>query len=63
MSFFVYLVGSVLLLLFPICLVLFNNSFSPKAKIVGTLASLFFSWLGFIVFFVLMAIQKRAMAR
>jgi hypothetical protein len=63
MTFFVYLIGSILLLVFPIALVVFNSGFSARAKLVGTLASLFFSWLGFIVFFLMMAIQKRAIAR
>ncbi|MFD0725372.1 hypothetical protein [Lysobacter brunescens] len=49
-----------LFILFPICLVLFNKDYSGKAKLVGVLASLFFSWIGFIVFFLLMLAKKRA---
>jgi hypothetical protein len=56
----VLMIGFLLFILFPICLVLFNKNFSSKAKLVGVLVSLFFSWVGFIVFFVLMAVQKRA---
>jgi len=49
-----------LFILFPISLVLFNKDYSGKAKLVGVLASLFFSWIGFIVFFLLMLAKKRA---
>lgn len=63
MTSFVYIIGSILFVIFPICLVVFNSSFSPKAKLVGVLASLFFSWIGFIIFFISMAIQKGAITR
>lgn len=49
-----------LFILFPICLVLFDKSYSGKAKVVGVLASLFFSWIGFIVFFLLVLVKKKA---
>lgn len=57
---FMMIVASLAFYVFPICLVLFNRRFSRTAKFVGVLATLFFSWFGFIGFFVLMAIQKRA---
>lgn len=60
MSFFVGIVAFLLFILFPICMVLFNNRFSPKAKLAGVLVSFFFSWIGFIVFFLLMTVQKKA---
>jgi len=60
MSLFVYTIGFLLLILSPILLVLFNKRFSAKAKVVGVFASFFFSWLGFIVFFVLNSLDKRA---
>ena len=58
-----YAVGAVYLvffILFPVCLVVFNNRFSRKAKLMGALASVVFSWAGFIVFYLLMAAQKRS---
>jgi hypothetical protein len=58
-----YAVGAIYFLffiLFPVCLVVFNNRFSRKAKLVGVLVSVVFSWVGFIVFYLMMAAQKRA---
>lgn len=60
MSYFVGAVYFLLFILFPVCLVVFNNRFSRKEKLVGVLVSIVFSWLGFIVFYLLMAAQKRA---
>lgn len=55
---FINTIAFLLFILFPICLVIFNKNFSPKAKIVGSIASFFFSWIGFITFFLLMTVQK-----
>ena len=49
-----------LMLFFPTMLVVFNRRFSKKQKLVGVLVSLCFSWLGFIVFYVLTALQSEA---
>lgn len=59
---FINTIAFLLFILFPICVVLFNKNFSPKAKIVGTIASFFFSWIGFITFFLLITSQKNAAA-
>jgi hypothetical protein len=48
-----------LFFLFPICLVLFNKRYSPRHKLVGVIASLFFSWFGFIAFYVLVALGEK----
>jgi hypothetical protein len=42
-----------LCVLFPVCLIVFNRRFSNKEKLVGAFASLFFSWVGFVAFYVL----------
>ncbi len=55
---FLAIIYPLLFILFPVCLVVFNKSYSGKTKVVGVLASLFFSWLGFIVFFLLMLAHK-----
>jgi hypothetical protein len=55
----VALVAFVLLVLFPICLVVFNNRFSRKQKLIGVFASVFFSWIGFVVFYVLAVLDRR----
>ncbi len=47
-----------LMLFFPTMLVVFNRRFSKRQKFVGVLVSLCFSWLGFIVFYVLTALQS-----
>jgi uncharacterized membrane protein len=60
MSYFVGAIYFLLFILFPVCLVVFNNRFSRKAKLVGVLVSVVFSWVGFIVFFLMMTVQKRA---
>ncbi len=62
MTLFVNTIAILLFILFPICLVVFNKSFSPKAKVVGTISSFFFSWIGFITFFLLMAVQRHTTA-
>lgn len=60
MSDFLVIIYLLLFILFPICLVIFNRDYSGTAKLVGVLASLFFSWIGFIVFFLLMLAKKKA---
>ena len=60
MSYFVGAIYFLLFILFPACLVVFNNRFFRKAKLVGVLVSIVFSWVGFIVFYLLMAAQKRS---
>ncbi|MBX3713525.1 MAG: hypothetical protein KF800_16320 [Lysobacter sp.] len=56
---FLAIIYFLLLIILPICLVLLNKDYSGKAKLAGVLASLFFSWIGFIVFFLLMLSRKR----
>lgn len=57
---FVLIIYLLLFTAFPICIVLFNKAYSGKAKLAGVLASLFFSWLGFIVFYLLMLAKKKS---
>lgn len=57
---FLAIIYLLLFILFPICLVIFNKDYSGTAKLLGVLASLFFSWIGFIVFFLLMLARKKA---
>jgi TctA family transporter len=49
----------VLMVLFPISLVVFNRRFSGRQKLVGVLVSVVFSWLGFIVFYMLNVLERR----
>jgi hypothetical protein len=49
-----------LFVLFPVCLVLLNKNYSTKEKAVGVLISALFSWVGFVVFFLLMLAKKKA---
>lgn len=53
------IVSLFLLILFPISLVLFNGRFSRKQKAVGVLVSIFFSWMGFILFYILTVIAPQ----
>lgn len=55
---FLAIIYPLLFIVFPISLVLFNKGYSGKAKFAGVLASLFFSWIGFVVFFLLMLAGK-----
>jgi multisubunit Na+/H+ antiporter MnhE subunit len=59
MGVYVGITSLLLFIIFPITLVLFNKSYSPKQKLVGVLVSVFFSWLGFIVFYLMMIVEKR----
>ena len=59
MGVYVGITWLLLFMLFPMMLVLFSKRYSRKEKLVGVLVSFFFSWLGFIVFYLLMAVQKR----
>lgn len=54
------IVSFVLFIVFPTCLILFNDRFSKKEKAIGILASTLFSWLGFIVFYVLTVLTPKA---
>ncbi len=47
-----------LMTLVPVSLVVFNRRFSWRQKLVGVLVSICFSWLGFILFYVLMHLEK-----
>lgn len=58
MAFYVKITFISLFILLPIILVLANKSFSRREKIVGIASSLFFSWIGFIVFFILSILQR-----
>jgi TctA family transporter len=49
----------VLMILFPVSLVVFNRRFSGRQKLVGVLVSVVFSWLGFIVFYVLNLLERQ----
>lgn len=49
--------------LLPICLVLFNKRFSKKQKLVGVIVSFFFSWFGFIAFYILAVLTPPPSAR
>jgi uncharacterized membrane protein len=62
MSYFVGTTFFLLFILFPVCLVVLNNGFSRKAKLVGVLLSIVFSWVGFIGFYLIMLVQKSAQA-
>ncbi|MBP6748365.1 MAG: hypothetical protein KA144_01895 [Xanthomonadaceae bacterium] len=53
-------VAFTLMIFFPIMLVVFNRRFSKRQKLVGVLVSLCFSWLGFILFYVLTALDSKA---
>ena len=52
-------VAFTLMIFFPIMLVVLNRRFSKRQKLVGVLVSLFFSWLGFILFYVLTALDSK----
>lgn len=62
MGVLVGIISLLLFIIFPITLVLFNKSYSPKQKLVGVLVSFFFSWVGFIVFYLMMLVEKRTPA-
>lgn len=58
----VALVGFVLFVLFPVCLVLFNPRFSRSEKLVGVAVSALFSWAGLLAFYLLNALAPRPAA-
>lgn len=53
------IVAFTLMIFFPIMLVVFNRRFSKRQKLVGVLVSLCFSWLGFILFYVLTTLDSK----
>lgn len=59
MSMYLYIIVFIFFILFPVSIVLLSNGYSAKEKVAGSLASIFFSWAGFIVFFLLMLAKKK----